>query len=496
MTLVGKGKHPMKLFIAGFSTETNTFLPFPTGETGFAATLALGRASTQAPAHMISAPLIEWRRRAVAEGHQIVESLCAAAHPAGTTVRAVYERVRDMILGDLRAALPVDIVLLNLHGAMVAEGYDDCEGDLLVRLRALVGPKTVVGAELDLHCHTTRAMFDNATCLVAYKEYPHTDIVPRAADLYRICIAAARGEVRPTTGVYDCRMIGMWRTTVEPMQGFVARMQAREGRDGVLSVSFGHGFPWGDVPDVGAKTWVVTDSDRAKAERLAAELGRELWAMRAETPIAALSVDAAIDRALAAPRGPVIVADMADNPGGGTPGDNTAILRHLVERNVPSAALGYLWDPLAVEICRTAGVGARLDLRVGGKAGRVSGDPLDLDATVTAVSNALEQTGLGCSTVALGAAAAIHVAPGIDVALVSERCQAFSPDGFTRLGIHPAQKRLVVVKSYNHFYAAFAPFATEVLYALTPSGLPCDFATIPYRKFDRPYWPRVADPFA
>src|SRR5205085_12006489 len=111
---------------------------------------------------------------------------------------------------------------------------------------------------------------DNATCLVAYKEYPHTDMVARAEELYRICLAAAHREVRPVTAVHDCRMIGIWRTRVEPMRGFVAAMTALEGKDGILSVSFGHGFPWGDVAEVGAKLWVVADGDHDKAARLAA----------------------------------------------------------------------------------------------------------------------------------------------------------------------------------------------------------------------------------
>jgi len=485
----------MKVFIAGISTETNTFLPFPTGEAGFAASLALGREASRGPDLTFNAPLIEWRRLAEADGHTVVESFFAAAHPSGITVRAVYERIRDAILGDLRAALLVDVVLLNLHGAMVADGYDDCEGDVLSRVRAVVGPLAAVGAELDLHCHTTPVMFANATCLIAYKEYPHTDMVPRAAELYRICTAAARGEVRPVTVAYDCRMINMWRTAVEPMKGFVARMQRLEGRDGVLSVSFGHGFPWGDVPDVGARVWVVTDNDQRKAETLAAELGRAIWEMREQTPIATLSVDAAIDRALSAPSGPTVIADMTDNPGGGAPGDNTGILRRLVERGVGDVALGYLWDPLAVELCRSAGQGARFELRIGGKAGRVSGDPIDLEVTITALVDDLSQTGLGGGRSALGNAAAVRISLGIDVALVSDRSQVFAPDGFIRLGIEPSQKRIVVVKSTNHFYAAFAPIAAEILYAAAPSAMPSDFASIPYRKFNRPYWPRVADPF-
>jgi microcystin degradation protein MlrC len=186
---------------------------------------------------------------------------------------------------------------------------------------------------------------------------------------------------------------------------------------------------------------------------------------------------------------------MTDNPGGGAPGDNTGILRRLVERGVGDAALGYLWDPLAVELCRSAGQGARFELRIGGKAGRVSGDPIDLEVTVTALVGDLYQTGLGGGRSALGNAAAVRISPGIDLALVSDRCQVFAPDGFTRLGIEPSQKRIVVVKSTNHFYAAFAPIAAEILYAAAPSAMPSDFAAIPYRKFDRPYWPRVADPF-
>jgi microcystin degradation protein MlrC len=298
------------------------------------------------------------------------------------------------------------------------------------------------------------------------------------------------------TGVYDCRMINMWRTAIEPMKSFVAKMQRLEGRDGVLSVSFGHGFPWGDVPDVGAKVWVVTDGDRSKAERLAGELGREIWALRGQTQIPKLTIDAAIDRALAASKGPVVIADMADNPGGGAPGDNTVILRRLVERAIDDAALGYLWDPLSVEICRSAGIGARFELRIGGKAGRVSHDPIDLEVTVTAIADDLHQTGLGGGRSTLGKAAAVRVAPGIDIELVSTRCQVFSPDGFTRLGIDPSHKRMVIVKSSNHFYAGFAPIAAEILYVAVPSTMPSDFASIPYRKFNRLYWPRVDDPFA
>ena len=243
----------MKIFFAALSTETNTFSPIPTGRAAFKDRAYFRTdASLSAPVQGNIA-LIEWRRMATADDHQVAESICAGAEPAGTTLRAVYEELRDTIIADLKAAMPVDVVLLAMHGAMVADGYDDCEGDTLARARAVVGAQAVVGIELDLHCHLTELMRSSADAIITYKEYPHIDVAERARELYALCTRTKRGEVRPVMAYHDCRMISMWRTPDEPMKSFVARMQALEGRDGILSVSFGHGFPWGDVADVGAK---------------------------------------------------------------------------------------------------------------------------------------------------------------------------------------------------------------------------------------------------
>ncbi|SVD82908.1 uncharacterized protein METZ01_LOCUS435762, partial [marine metagenome] len=160
---------------------------------------------------MFSGPLHVWRRAAESEGGEVVESLAAFAQPAGPTIRRVYEAYRDRILEDLSAALPVEIVLINLHGAMVANGYDDCEGDLLCSIRQIVGSDVVVGAELDLHCHITEEMIDNADALVTFKEYPHIDPQERAQELFDICAGAARGTVRPVIAACDLRMINSYR---------------------------------------------------------------------------------------------------------------------------------------------------------------------------------------------------------------------------------------------------------------------------------------------
>jgi microcystin degradation protein MlrC len=278
--------------------------------------------------------------------------------------------------------------------------------------------------------------------------------------------------------------------------GFVRRMEALEGRDGILSVSFGHGFPWGDVADVGAKMLVVADGDAARAQALADDLAGAVWAMREEAASRCDTIDAAIDAALASddPR-PMVLADFADNAGAGAPSDNTAILARLAERGIEDVALGLIWDPGAVGICHEAGLGATFTLRIGGKCGVTSGDPVDLRITVRGLSDDHSQTGLSGGRAHLGPAAWVE-ADGIHVVLTHRRQQAFAPDAVTGLGLALDDKRIVVVKSMQHFYAAFAPIASEVRYVAAPGAVPPDYGAIPYTKRSGAYWPRVADPFA
>jgi len=485
----------MRFFIAHLATETNTFAAAPTGLGDFEETgIFRGDASRRDP-QGAGAFLRYLRELVEGDGGEVVESLCTLAQPGGRTVRHVYEALRDAILADLRAAMPVDAVQLLLHGAMAADGYDDCEGDLAAQIRALVGPGVPIGLELDLHCHFTELMRRSADAIVAFKEYPHTDTDERGRELYRILKDAALGRVRPVTAVFDCKMVGLWHTTREPMAGFVRRMQAAEAEPGVLSVSLGHGFPWGDVPEAGAKLWVVTDNDPALAGSLAQALGREFWALRERIGAEVCDIDAALDAALAsnAGSGPAVLADVADNPGGGAPGDSTFILRRLVERRVANAAIGALWDLGAVHACKSAGVGARMALRIGGKCGPASGLPLDLEVTVRAIVLEHSQSALGARE-RLGDCAWVEAEHGLHIMLSSIRTQTYGADAFTGAGITLADKAVVVVKSTQHFHAEFAPLARTVLYVSTPGAMSFDFAALPCRLRAPDYWPRVPDP--
>ena len=481
----------MKLFIASLGTETNTFSPFVTGQRSFAERyLARAGQHSEKPSAVAVSHII-WRRRAIERGWEVAESLCATAQPAGITVRSTYESFRDEILADLRAAMPVDMVLLRLHGAMVAEGYDDCEGDLIAAIRAVVGPDVAIGAELDLHCHLTRTMVDKATVIITFKEYPHIDFADRAEDLFRLIAAAAKGKVRPHMALYDPKMIGVFPTTAQPMRGLVDRIIEMEGQEGVLSISIGHGFPWGDVPDMGTRTLVVTDNRPAHGAALAESLGQELYEMRQQILPPYLTLDQALDRVQQAEKGPLVLADGSDNAGGGAPSDSTFILKAMLDRGIRNAAVACLWDPIAVQLAMEAGEGARFDLRLGGKMGPMSGDPLDLRVTVLKVMpDAMQSFGHGPdkSQSRLGDAVALSV-NGIDIVVNSIRTQVFSPEVFTNLGINPVEKRVLVVKSMQHFYAGFAPIAAEVLYVAAPGALTPDFNALPYQKADRNIWP-------
>ena len=483
----------MKIFMATLATETNTFSPIPTGRAAFMGGREWYRHDgSRHPATIANIPLIAWRKLGEADGHTVVESLCTFAQPAGTTLQQVYEELRDTLLEDLRAAMPVDVVLLFMHGAMVAHGYDDCEGDTLARVREVAGAATV-GIELDLHCHLTELMRTNADAIILFKEYPHTDIGDRAPELYRICMDAAAGRVRPVMAYYDCRMVGTFRPTQQPVRGFVNRMAALEGHDGILSVSFGHGFPWADVAEVGAKILVVADGDMAKAEAVAQRLGRELWDMREEASARLDTIDAGLDAA--AETGPIVLADASDNAGGGAPSDNTAVLRRVLERGMSGVVLGCFWDPQAVRFCAEAGEGAAFMLRIGGKCGPASGDPVDLMVTVRRVVADHAQAGLSGGRSELGCSAWVSGA-GVDLVLTSKRQQTFAPDAFTGLGLTLHDKALVVVKSSQHFQAGFAPIARAIRYVAGPGALSFDYATLPYKKRTTPFWPRDADPFA
>lgn len=482
----------MKLLIACLATETNTFSPMPTGRNAFEATLVT-RHATQQPGNLFTAPLHEWRRMAEEKGWEVVESLSAAAQPAGTTVRAVYEGYRDEILADIKAHKP-DMLLMSMHGAMVADGYDDCEGDMMARARALMGPDKVIGLELDPHNHLTKAMLSNATLIINYKEYPHVDAPERARELFVMAADAAAGKTKPVMRAYDCRMLTLIETMKEPAKSFVQAMKDAEGKDGILSVSLTHGFPWADVADVGAKTLVIADGSAEKAANLAKEFGHKLWDIREGLRMNYPDIGQALDIVAASNHGPIALADMGDNAGGGAPADSTFFLQEILKRGMKDIAHGIFWDPVLVAMCQDAGVGARMRVRLGGKICAESGDAVDIEATVRGIREGMTQK-LGDSDMPMGTGVWLD-ADGVHLIVSSIRTQNFSPSVYTDLGIDITAMKALIPKSTNHFYQNFERISPQVIHVRSPGTVTPDMTIIPFTKRDGNFWPKVENPFS
>jgi microcystin degradation protein MlrC len=482
------------MFCATLSHETNRFSPIPTDIDSFRE-FYLYLPSTGEGAQVLDDTMegVNLFQSILRRGHDVVCGLAASAQPSMPTIRGDYELLRDELLDNLRAALPVDAVVLFMHGAQLAEGYDDCEGDVLERVRQLVGPDVPIGVEFDLHGNVTQAMFDNADILMACKEYPHIDFEERAEQLIELMERTVRGEIRPVMHLQRVPMLGTYFTTREPMRGFVDEVAALEDATRLLSISLCHGFAWNDIADAGACVIAVSNGDEQLAQATAEGLGNRWFALRERIATRGRSIEDALDQALAAPRGPVVIADMPDNPGGGAPGDSTFLLRAMLERGVTEAALAMIWDPMAVQLARRAGVGAEVPLRIGGKTGPSSGPPLDVMARVTALRDDAEQNAQGMR-VPLGPAAAIQV-DGVSVVLNSLRNQTFSPECFTELGIDPRDKRILVVKSHQHFHEHFAAMASEIIYATPPGTVDMSFRHVVLDKVRRPIWPLDPVPF-
>ncbi|MBB4066228.1 M81 family metallopeptidase [Gellertiella hungarica] len=483
----------MRIFTAALATETNTFSPICIDRRAFEASLYAPPGTHPETPTLCSAPITVGRRVCREKGWTLIEGTAAWADPAGLVNRQAYEGLRDEVLAQLQAALPVDAVILGLHGAMVASGYEDTEGDILARVRALVGPDVLVAAELDPHSHLTAKRLAAADIFVYFKEFPHTDFVDRAEDLWRIAVDTLEGRVKPVMSVFDCRMIDVYPTSREPMRSFVDKIQTIEKEDpDVLSISVVHGFMAGDVPEMGTKMLVVTNDHAGKGDALARSLGLELFAKRGTFIMPQIDEKAAVERALRATRWPVVIADVWDNPGGGTAGDATVLLAELLARGAEGVAIGTIWDPMAVSICMAAGEGAEIPLRFGAKSAPGTGNPIDGRVKVVKIVENAEMR-FGESYAPFGDSALITMG-GIEIILNSTRAQSFDPSLFSAMGIDPTSRRILVIKSTNHFYASFSRIAAEIIYCSAGTPYPNNPAKTPYQRAPRTIWPMVEDP--
>jgi len=483
-----------RLFLAQLSHETNTFSNLPTDRGQFEARdLHYGeeivetfRGTGTCVGGMIAA--------AERHGARLIPSVAAAASPAGRVTRQIYAHVMERMLADLRAAGRVDGVLLDLHGAMVVEGVDDGEGDVLRQVRAAVGPDVPIAVTLDYHGNITPEMARDATLLHGYKTYPHVDMGERGEEATERLLQVIAGRIRPTAALRTPPLlpaIGSQGTAREPMVG-IMRLAAELERDPrVLSISVFAGFPYADIPEAGFSVYAVTDGDQALADALADRVAGEAWRRRREFVHRGLPPAEAVQAAMAAEGGPIVLADMADNTGGGAAGDGTEVLREMLRAGARSAIVACLWDPAAARACAAAGVGQSVTLDVGGKVDDRHGAPLKVTGTVRTLSDGRfvhkgpMMRGLPGR---LGLTAVLDVSD-VKVILISHRWQTLDPEMIRVVGLDPLEHKIVVVKSTIHYRAAFEPIAREIIEVDAPGLSSSNLSRFDFRHVRRPIFP-------
>jgi microcystin degradation protein MlrC len=486
----------VRVFVAMVSHETNTF-----------STIATDRGQFQARDLRYGGEILEAYRGtgtclggmievAARRGLTLLPSVAAAASPAGRVTVDFYEEVKARLLEDLGAAGALDGVLLDLHGAMVPEGLEDGEGDLLAAVRSVVGPELPVVATLDLHANVTAAMAAQATLLHGYKTYPHVDMAERGQEAATRLLDVAEGRLAPTVALRQPPLlppIAGQLTARGPMRRLYDLAAEMERRAGVVSISIFAGFPLADVHDAGLSVYVATHAAQSLADECADRLAATAWDHRHEFIHRAPPVADAVAQALALAErgGPIVLADIADNPGGGAAGDTTEILREVLRRGARGTTVACLWDAEAVQACRRAGVGATATLAVGGRIDPRHGSPLTVTGRVRTLSDGrfvhkgpmfrgLEGR--------LGPTAVLDV-DGVKIILISHRWQTLDPEMIRFVGIDPLGERLLVVKSTIHYRAAFEPLARAIIEVDAPGLSSSNLGRFDFTRVRRPIFP-------
>jgi microcystin degradation protein MlrC len=419
--------------------------------------------------------------------------------PGGRVTREAFDILRDEIVAGIRAALPVDGVLLVLHGAMALQNDDDGEILLIQAVRDVVGPSMPIVAPLDLHTNLSDDMVVGVNAFVGYKEYPHVDMPETGARALQILVASIQHGIRLAMAHTRLPLIvpnqAMVTTWPSPLKIAIDRAREIEREPGVLAATVLGGFPFADVPFVGVATIVVTEDDPALARRYADELAAICWAQRDDFTIRPTPVAEAITEAMTAPAGIVyVLADIADSGASGTAGDGTVVLRGLLDAGARSAAVAQIMDREAVAACVAAGVGSTVTLSVGGRHDRRHGQPVEVTGTVRLIhEGSFPLAGpMGAGTIASrGRTVVLEIGGpgGIELQLTELRGHPHDLNYFRAFGIEPTERRILVLKSAAHFRAAFEPIATKVIEVDALGISSPNLATFPYQRLRRPIYP-------
>lgn len=423
----------------------------------------------------------------------LVPTLFCDAFSTGTVTRDGFETLVAELVERIGRALPADGVVLTLHGAMVAEGYPDAEGEIVRRVREVVGPPVPIAVTLDLHANIGQLMVDGCDVVTCYDTYPHVDANARAREAVALLARTVRGEIRPTMSLVKPPLLPVpqVQSTAEgPFKALFDRAHAMEESEEALTVTVAPGFAYADVPDAGTSFLVTTDGDAEKAERLARELAELAWSLRDRMIARNTPPTEAVAEAIAYPEGPVMLIDVGDNIGGGTPGDGTVLLAELLAQGAQEAVM-VIADRATVDAAIAAGIGGTVTVTVGGKTDRRHGEPVPITGRVRLISDGrfvLEGPENAGTVGDMGRTAVVRV-DGVDLVLTSQKFAPGDQQQLKSVGIDPARQKIVVLKAAVRWRGGYGAIARHAILVDTPGLGSVDLSRFDFKHIRRPIFP-------
>jgi len=421
--------------------------------------------------------------------------LVASACPSRHITQACYQQLKDELLTRLNEALPVQGVLLALHGAAAAEDVGDIEGDLLQSVRSLVGPSIPVVATLDLHAHVTEQMVRTADALLAWETYPHADAWETGVRGAQAMLDILDGKLRPTMTMAKAPVLvsGIRGNTAGsgPFADVMRMAKSYEQEPDVYSTSAFLVHPYLDLPGMGGGGLVITNNDPALSEKLAHELAVQYWQQRFELEPAVISPAAAIQEGLKINGGPVLLVETADCCGGGAAGDSVCTLKALLELAAEETALVPVVDPLAAAACQQAGEGEQVTVELGHQLDPTWGESVTITGHVQSLSAGqfLYRGGIWDGTEGQMGPTAVLQVGGIKILITSFATYEWCGEQFKTLGLEAAGSKFVVAKNPMNYGLAYGEFAQATFILDTPGPTPATLKHVAYKHLQRPYFP-------
>ena len=477
--------------IGGIMHESNTFSSVATGFDAFSQSIGDNLIDEWKDTHHEMGGFIEWM---VDQNYSMHPILMASATPAGPVTDSAFEQLTNFLIDQLKSIPDLNGILLALHGAMVVESYPDGDGEILKRLRDNFGESIPIVVTLDHHANVSQQMVDKSTALVIYKTNPHIDQRQRGIQAAELMVKILDGVVSPTQALAKPPMmlnILYQNTSAAPMNPILDEAKRLESQDNILVTNAAAGYPYADVYEVGPSFVVVTDNDMQIAQKEADRLSDMLWDEHKKLTLNLPDAENAVKQAIESDKYPVILVEMGDNIGGGSPGDSTLILSELIKQNA-SGYVVVICDPECVQSCVQAGVGNKVSLQVGGKADNQHGEPVSIRGTIRSIHDGhfieTEPRHGGQRNHDQGLTAVVTVDDSL-VVLTSKRQTPFSLHQLYSLGIDPERMRMIVVKAAIAYRAAYEPIAGKIIEVDTPGLTAVNPLHFTYNNVRRPLFP-------